>query len=55
MEEKLPYYANGKICYIELPAIIEAVIANGASILQQPDMNASEIVATFTDPAGNVL
>ena len=34
---------------------IEAVIANGGAIVQAPDMKARDIVALFSDPAGNVL
>ncbi len=34
---------------------IEAVIANGGKILQPVGMEAPEITARFSDPAGNVL
>jgi uncharacterized protein len=117
MENKNPTMANGKICYIEIPAIdinisasfykavfgwqtrqrgdgstafddgvgevsgtwvigrraatdpglliyimvdsvansVEAVIANGGKIVQPIGMDAPEITARFSDPAGNVL
>jgi hypothetical protein len=51
---------NGKslrisIMVFDMTASIEAVVANGGCIIQQPDMNATEKMATFTDSAGNVL
>ena len=118
MEDKhQPTYANGKICYIEIPAIdrdrsvafytktfgwkvrkrgngsiafddaagevsgtwvvgrkpmtevglliyimidnitmtIDAVIANGGKIVQPVGMDAPEITARFSDPAGNIF
>ena len=117
MEEKRPAFANGKICYIELPATdvqvsanfyngvfgwnlrqrsdgcvafddgvgqvsgtwiagrkpasdpglmvyimvddmnvtVAAVVAHGGTIVQAVGMDAPEITARFTDPAGNVL
>jgi uncharacterized protein len=117
MENKHPTFANGKICYVEIPAIdinasasfykavfawsirergdgqlafddgvgevsgtwvrgrkpatepgllihimvdsvaatSEAVIANGGKIVQPIGMDAPEITARFSDPAGNVL
>jgi uncharacterized protein len=117
MENKSPTFANGKICYIEIPAIdinasaafykaafgwsirergdgqlafddgvgevsgtwvhgrkpatepglmiyimvdsveatSEAIIANGGNIVQPIGMDAPEITARFSDPAGNVL
>ncbi|HMG67754.1 MAG TPA: VOC family protein [Chitinophagaceae bacterium] len=116
-ENQQPMYANGKICYIEIPALdidrsasfyqaifgwnvrqrgdgarafddtvgavsgtwvtgrrpmaetgllvyimvdnmevsIKAVIANGGVIVQPVGMDAPEITARFTDPAGNVI
>lgn len=116
-ENQQPNYANGKICYIEIPSIdidrsasfyqaifgwnvrergdgakafddtvgavsgtwvtgrrpmtetglliyimvdnmedsIKAVIANGGVIVQPVGMDAPEITARFTDPAGNVI
>lgn len=112
-----PIFANGKICYIEIPAIdveqsstfykkvfgwiirtdnsgnttfddtvgqvsgmwitgrktatepgllvsimvdsvsetLEKVLENGGKLMLAPDYNASEIVARFSDPAGNVF
>jgi len=117
MEDKHPTYANGKICYIEMPAAdvkqsasfykevfgwnvrqrgdgatafddtvgevsgawvlnrkpmtevgllfyimvdnidasIQKVIANGGKIIQPVGMDAPEITARFTDPAGNII
>jgi predicted enzyme related to lactoylglutathione lyase len=117
MENNHPTLANGKICYIEIPAIdidsaasfyketfgwqirqrgdgniafddtvgevsgsfvtgrkalsepglliyiwvdnvgaaLEAVIANGGSVVQPIGMDAPEITARFSDPAGNVI
>ncbi len=117
MAEKQPTYANGKICYIEMPATdiarsagfyksvfgwnirkrgdgatafddtvgevsgtwvldrkpmtevgllfyimvedievsIKAIIENGGKIIQPVGMDAPEITARFTDPAGNVI
>jgi predicted enzyme related to lactoylglutathione lyase len=116
-DQKTPTYANGKICYIDIPAVditesaefyqktfgwrirtrgdgsvafddgagevsgtwsigrfpmseagfiiyimvdsvaetAEAVLANGGRIVQPIGMDAPEITARFTDPAGNVL
>lgn len=116
-DQKTPTYANGKICYIDIPAAdiaesaefyrktfgwrirtrgdgsvafddgagevsgtwsvgrspmsepglliyimvdsvaetAEAVVANGGKIVQPIGMDAPEITARFTDPAGNVL
>jgi predicted enzyme related to lactoylglutathione lyase len=116
-DNKTPTYGNGKICYIEMPAVdinqsasfyktvfgwnirqrgdgatafddavgqvsgawmldrepttqvglliyimvdniqasIEAVIANGGKIIQPVGMDAPEITARFTDPAGNII
>ena len=118
MENKKPSFANGKICYIEIPAIdinisstfykevfgwlirkrsdgqiafddtvgevsgtwivgrkattappglliyiminniddtINAIIANGGKIVQPVGMDAPEITARFSDPAGNIF
>lgn len=117
MKYKQPTYGNGKICYIELPAIdiqlsasfyknvfgwnirlrgdgtvsfddavtevsgtwvtgrephtgrgltihimvfdmlstINAILVNGGAIVTIPDMSAMEILATFSDPAGNMM
>ena len=116
MEEKRPDYANGKICYIMIPAedpqrsadffektvdwkirrdnhgslsfddgvgqvsgmwitgakpltdsglrihimvadigaTVEKIKAEGGTIVQDFDVNASEVTAEFTDPAGNI-
>ena len=117
MEKKQPTYGNGKICYLEIPAVdisasatfynkvfgwqirkrgdgatafddgvgevsgawvtgrkainevglliyimvdsvaaaVDAVVANGGKIVQPIGMDAPEITARFTDPAGNIL
>jgi predicted enzyme related to lactoylglutathione lyase len=117
MEKKTPTYGNGKICYLEIPAVdilvsatfynkvfgwqirkrgdgatafddgvgevsgawvtgrkainevglliyimvdsvattAEAIIASGGKIVQPLGMDAPEITARFTDPAGNIL
>ena len=117
MPDKQPTYGNGKICYIEMPAVnvkqsaafykevfgwnvrqrgdgatafddtvgevsgawvlnrkpmtevgllfyimvdnidasIQKVIANGGEIIQPVGMDAPEITARFTDPAGNII
>lgn len=117
MPDKQPTYANGKICYIEMPAVnvtqsasfykevfgwnirqrgdgatafddtvgevsgswvlnrkpmtevgllfyimvddihatISKVIANGGKVIQQVGVDAPEVTARFTDPAGNVI
>lgn len=34
---------------------IDAVIATGGKIVQPPGMDAPEITAKFSDPAGNVV
>ena len=34
---------------------VEAIAANGGSIVEPIDMDAPEITASFSDPAGNVL
>jgi predicted enzyme related to lactoylglutathione lyase len=50
-----PTYGNGKICYIEIPATVDKVMANGGEIVQPIGADAPEITARFRDPAGNVL
>ncbi len=37
--------ANGKVCYLEIPAI---------EIVQPIGLDAPEVTARFSDPAGNV-
>ena len=39
----------------DIEASVEAVVANGGKIVQPVDMDAPEITARFSDPAGNVL
>jgi len=48
----------GLLIYImvdSVAATVEAVIANGGTIVQPIGMDAPEITARFSDPAGNVL
>ncbi len=48
----------GLLIYImvdSVEAIVDAVIANGGKIVQPIGMDAPEITARFSDPAGNVL
>ncbi|HMD14531.1 MAG TPA: VOC family protein [Bacteroidota bacterium] len=39
----------------DINATIDAVVANGGKIIQQVGMDAPEITARFSDPAGNVF
>ena len=53
-----PTTEPGLLIYImvdSVAATVEAVIANGGMIVQPIGMDAPEITARFTDPAGNVL
>ena len=48
----------GLLIYIMVDSVvatIEAVIANGGKIVQPIGMDAPEVTARFSDPAGNVL
>jgi predicted enzyme related to lactoylglutathione lyase len=48
----------GLLIYImvdSVAAIVDAVIANGGKIVQPIGMDAPEITARFSDPAGNVI
>lgn len=48
----------GLLVYImvdSVAATVEAIIANGGTIVQPIGMDAPEITARFSDPAGNVL
>ena len=48
----------GILIYImvdSVAATIEAVVANGGKIVQPIGMDAPEITARFSDPAGNVF
>jgi uncharacterized protein len=48
----------GLLVYImvdSVSATVEAIIANGGTIVQPIGMDAPEITARFSDPAGNVL
>lgn len=46
-------YANGKICYIEIPT--RDVARSVALIVQPMRPGAPEMAALFADPDGNVL
>ncbi|MBK8268523.1 MAG: VOC family protein [Planctomycetes bacterium] len=53
-----PQSEPGLLIYImveDIHAAVKAVIANGGSIVQEIGVDAPEITARFTDPAGNVL
>ena len=53
-----PAVEPGLLIYImvdSVAAIIDAVLANGGKIVQQIGMDAPEITARFSDPAGNVI
>jgi predicted enzyme related to lactoylglutathione lyase len=53
-----PSPAPGLLIYImvdSVAAAVEAVIASGGKIVQPIGMDAPEITARFSDPAGNVL
>lgn len=48
----------GLLVYImvdSVAATIEAIVANGGGILQPVGMDAPEITARFSDPAGNII
>jgi predicted enzyme related to lactoylglutathione lyase len=61
-----PASSNGKICYIEIPAVdiarsadaeatVKAIVANGGEIVQPIGGDAPEITARFRDPGGNLI
>lgn len=53
-----PSTEPGLLIYIMVDSVattVEAVIANGGRIVQPIGMDAPEITARFSDPAGNVL
>jgi predicted enzyme related to lactoylglutathione lyase len=53
-----PSPAPGLLIYImvdSVAAAVEAVVASGGKIVQAIGMDAPEITARFSDPAGNVL
>jgi predicted enzyme related to lactoylglutathione lyase len=48
----------GMLIYImvdDIHAIMEAITANGGKIVQPVGMDAPEVTARFSDPAGNIL
>jgi predicted enzyme related to lactoylglutathione lyase len=53
-----PASEPGLLIYIMVDSVattIEAVIANGATIVQPIGMDAPEVTARFSDPAGNII
>ena len=53
-----PATSPGLLVYImvdDMEKTIEAVIANGGTIVQPVGMDAPEITARFSDPAGNII
>src|SRR5215213_6950129 len=53
-----PMTEAGLLIYImvdDAAAMVDTVIANGGRIIQPIGMDASEITARFSDPAGNVF
>ena len=53
-----PAAAPGLMVYIMVasaPAALDAVVSAGGEIVQPVDPRAREVVATFRDPAGNVI
>jgi predicted enzyme related to lactoylglutathione lyase len=55
---RTPATSPGLLVYImvdDMEKTIEAVIANGGIIVQPVGMDAPEITARFSDPAGNII
>jgi predicted enzyme related to lactoylglutathione lyase len=55
---RAPHPATGLMIYIMVDnaaATLEAIVANGGTIVQEIGRDAPEITARFTDPAGNVI
>ena len=53
-----PSTAAGLLIYIMVDSVeetIEKIVAAGGRIVQPPGVDAPEITARFTDPAGNIL
>ena len=53
-----PMMEAGLLIYImvdSVAATVDAVIANGGKLVQPIGMDAPEITARFSDPAGNVI
>jgi len=53
-----PMMEAGLLIYImvdSVAATVDAVIANGRKLVQPIGMDAPEITARFSDPAGNVI
>ena len=56
--DRKPAATIGILIYImvdDINAAIDLVIANGGVIVQPVGMDAPEITARFTDPAGNIM
>ena len=43
------------IMVADIAKTVDLIAANGGTIVQQFDLNASEVVAEFADPAGNIF
>jgi len=55
---RLPAAEPGLMVYIMVAsaaAAVEAVVSAGGEIVSQVDLHAREVVATFRDPAGNLM
>ena len=58
VRNRKPATDPGLLIYIMVDSVaktIDAVIATGGKIVQPPGMDAPEITAKFSDPAGNVV
>lgn len=56
--DRPPSLEPGLMVYImvaDIAAAVEAVVTAGGEIVQPVDLSQPEVVATFRDPAGNVL
>ena len=53
-----PAREPGLLIYVmvdSVAATIETIVANGGEVVHQSDPHAREVVATFRDPAGNLI
>ncbi|MFT3679025.1 MAG: VOC family protein [Ferruginibacter sp.] len=58
VKDRTPHTGAGLTIHImvyDMKATVTAIINNGGKIILPPDMNAPYVVASFSDPAGNVL
>ncbi len=56
--DRKPATEGNLLIYIMVSDIgrsLEAVVANGGSIVKAPDANVRDVIARITDPAGNVF